>query len=128
MESPGDFVSCFAVARRPSCTTDLYPNGYPHVDTTKPGHRAHSVISQAGAAVLTRFYGPTTRLTVTSEVLPGVTRAFSRFQDIADEAGTSRIYVGVHTRLDHNAGLRLGREVARFTLAYTTGSPAQPAA
>ena len=95
-------------------------------DPAYPG--AHSVISQAGAAVLTRFYGPTTRVSVTSEVLPGVTRAFTRFQDIADEAGTSRIYAGVHTRVDHNAGLRLGRDVARFTLAHATGSPAQPAA
>jgi hypothetical protein len=95
-------------------------------DPAYPG--AHSVISQAGAGILTRFYGPTTRVTVTSEVLPGVTRAFTRFQDIANEAGTSRIYAGVHTRLDHDAGLRLGRDIARFTLADTTSSPAKSAA
>jgi hypothetical protein len=95
-------------------------------DPAYPG--AHSVISQAGAAILTRFYGPTNRITVTSEVLPGVTRAFTRFQDIADEAGTSRIYAGVHTRLDHDAGLRLGRDIAGFTLANTASSPAKSAA
>jgi hypothetical protein len=112
----------------PATTADLGWNSLANTpaDPSYPG--AHSVISQAAAAVLTRFYGPTTRVTVTSEVLPGVTRAFTRFQDIADEAGTSRIYAGVHTRVDHNAGLRLGRDVARFTLAHTTGSPAQPAA
>jgi len=95
-------------------------------DPAYPG--AHSVISQTGAAILTRFYGPTNHVTVTSEVLPGVTRAFTRFQDIANEAGTSRIYAGVHTRLDHDAGLRLGRDIARFTLADATSSPARSAA
>jgi hypothetical protein len=95
-------------------------------DPAYPG--AHSVISQAGATVLTRFYGPTDRITVTSEVLPGVARAFTRFQDAAEEAGTSRIYAGVHTRIDHHAGLRLGRAVARFALANTTDSATTSAA
>jgi hypothetical protein len=36
--------------------------------------------------------------------------------------GLSRIYGGVHTRIDHDAGLRLGQEVAGFVLAEA-GSP-----
>jgi hypothetical protein len=95
-------------------------------DPAYPG--AHSVISQAGASILTHYYGPTDRITVTSEVLPGVTRAFTRFQDAAEEAGISRIYAGVHTRIDHDAGQRLGRAVARFALANTADSPAARAA
>ncbi|WP_370971148.1 vanadium-dependent haloperoxidase [Amycolatopsis sp. cg9] len=83
-------------------------------DPAYPG--AHSVISQAGAQVLRQEYGPRRPLAVTSEVLPGVVRHFTTFQDVADEAGSSRIVAGVHTRLDHDAGRRLGQDVATFVL------------
>jgi hypothetical protein len=83
-------------------------------DPSYPG--AHSVVSQAGATVLTRHFGPREHVVVTSEVLPGTTRTFSKFQDIADEAGLSRIPAGVHTRLDHDAGQRMGVNLARFVL------------
>jgi hypothetical protein len=56
------------------------------------------------------------RVTVTSEVLPGTVRAFDTFQAAADEAGLSRIVAGLHTRIDHEAGQRLGADVARFLL------------
>jgi hypothetical protein len=43
-------------------------------------------------------------------VLPGVTRTFgSASAPAAEEAGLSRIYAGIHTRLDHVAGSALGR-------------------
>jgi hypothetical protein len=45
-----------------------------------------------------------------------VTRTFARFQDISDEAGLSRIVAGVHTRIDHVAGQKVGRLVAGFVL------------
>jgi hypothetical protein len=56
-------------------------------------------------------------ITVTSEVLPGVVRHFDSYQDAAREAGQSRIFAGLHTRLDHDAGLALGRNVADAVLA-----------
>jgi hypothetical protein len=83
-------------------------------DPSYPG--AHSVISEAGATVLTSFFGRHDRLTVTSELLPGVTRTFAGYQAAASEAGLSRIFAGLHTRLDHEAGLRLGGAVAGFVL------------
>ncbi|WP_329046015.1 vanadium-dependent haloperoxidase [Amycolatopsis sp. NBC_01488] len=83
-------------------------------DPAYPG--AHSVVSQAGALVLRQEYGPRWSLAVTSEALPGVTRRFATFQDVADEAGSSRIVAGVHTRLDHDAGRQLGLDVAAFVL------------
>jgi PAP2 superfamily len=83
-------------------------------DPSYPG--AHSTISAAGADVLTRFFGDHESFSVTSPALPGVTRSFDNFRDAAQEAGLSRIYAGVHTRLDHVAGLKLGREVANFVL------------
>jgi hypothetical protein len=83
-------------------------------DPSYPG--AHSVISAAGATVLSAFFGNHDDITVTSEVLPGVVRHFDSYRAAAREAGLSRIFAGVHTRLDHNAGLRLGHRVADFVL------------
>jgi hypothetical protein len=92
-------------------------------DPSYPG--AHSVISQAGAIVLARHFGPRNRIGVTSEVLPGISRTFEEFQSIADEAGLSRIVAGVHTRLDHTAGQQTGTDVARFVLDPSHGLTAQ---
>jgi hypothetical protein len=81
---------------------------------------AHSVISQTGTTVLTAEFGRGHRIAVTSEALPGITRYFPTFQAIADEAGLSRIYAGVHTRLDHYAGRQLGHDLARSATAQTS--------
>ncbi|MBO0870297.1 MAG: vanadium-dependent haloperoxidase [Micromonosporaceae bacterium] len=80
-------------------------------DPSYPG--AHSVISQAGTQLLRESLGDYP-VTVTSELLPGVTRSFQRLQDVADEAGRSRLPAGVHTRLDHESGQQLGASVAHF--------------
>jgi hypothetical protein len=90
-------------------------------DPSYPG--AHSVISEAGATVLSAFFGNPHDITVTSEVLPGVVRHFDSYQDAALEAGQSRIFAGVHTRLDHNAGLSLGQNVADDVLAQNDMGP-----
>jgi hypothetical protein len=83
-------------------------------DPSYPG--AHSTISAAGADVLAGFFGDHQSFSVTSAALPGVTRSFDSFRTAAQEAGLSRIYAGVHTRLDHVAGLKLGHDVANFVL------------
>jgi hypothetical protein len=85
-------------------------------DPSYPG--AHSVVSAAAATVLARAFGDDDRFDVVSEVLPGVTRSFARFSDAVDEAGLSRIYAGVHTRLDDAPGRALGRDVAEFDLRH----------
>ena len=82
-------------------------------DPSYPG--AHSTISQAAATVLTAFDGPRLHLAIT---LNGVTRTFGSFQAAANEAGLSRIFAGQHTRLDHQAGQRLGGQVAGFVLDH----------
>jgi membrane-associated phospholipid phosphatase len=99
--------------------TNADPNWLPlagntPADPSYPG--AHSTISAAGAAILATFYGDRERFGVTSTALAGVTRSFTSFSAAAQEAGLSRIYAGVHTRLDHEAGLTLGNDVARFVL------------
>jgi membrane-associated phospholipid phosphatase len=82
-------------------------------DPSYPG--AHSVVSATAAGVLQRFFGDRQQVTVTSETLPGTTRAFDRLSGIVTEAGLSRIYAGVHTRLDHDAGVTLGTRLAHAT-------------
>jgi membrane-associated phospholipid phosphatase len=83
-------------------------------DPSYPG--AHSTISAAASDVLASVYGDRQSFAVTSPALPGVTRSFTSFAAAAEEAGVSRIYAGVHTRLDHIAGVTLGQEVADFVL------------
>jgi hypothetical protein len=83
-------------------------------DPAYPG--AHSVISQAGATILRHELGTRQIRSVTSEVLPGTVRHFQTFQQVADEAGESRIFAGVHSRLDHVSGQHLGSDVARVVM------------
>ena len=85
-------------------------------DPSYPG--AHSTISAAGANVLSAFFGNQDQIRVTSDVLPGVVRTFASYNDVATEAGLSRIYAGQHTRLDHEAGLELGHNIAQFVLPH----------
>ena len=66
--------------------------------------------------MLSEFFGHGARLEVTSDAMPGVVRSFDSYNAVATEAGLSRIFAGQHTRLDHEAGARLGREVAAFVL------------
>jgi hypothetical protein len=82
-------------------------------DPSYPG--AHATVSQAGATVLSSFFhSDREALTVTSEVMPGTTRHFDGFAAAAAEASVSRVYAGVHTQLDEDAGQRLGRSVAEL--------------
>ncbi len=84
-------------------------------DPSYPG--AHAAISQAAATVLDAFFhGDSMPLTVTSEVMPGTTRQFTGFAAAAAEASASRVFAGVHTQLDEEAGQRLGAKVAGFVL------------
>ncbi|HZC53378.1 MAG TPA: vanadium-dependent haloperoxidase [Mycobacterium sp.] len=87
-------------------------------DPSYPG--AHSVVSATAATVLTALYGNHVSVAVTSPALPGVTRTFRNFRDVATEAGLSRIYAGVHTRLDHVAGFALGDQIGQYTLRHPT--------
>jgi hypothetical protein len=66
--------------------------------------------------VLAAFFGKRDEIQVKSPALPGAVRSFGSYADVATEAGLSRIFAGQHTRIDHQAGLTLGSEVARFVL------------
>jgi hypothetical protein len=83
-------------------------------DPSYPG--AHSSLSAAAATVLTSLYGTHVDLTVTTDTPVGGPRHFASFRDAATEAGLSRIFAGQHTRLDHDAGVQLGDDVADAVL------------
>jgi hypothetical protein len=87
-------------------------------DPSYPG--AHSSISAAAADVLSAYLGSDVDLTVSSDAMPGVTRHFDTFQAAATEAGLSRIYAGQHTRLDHDAGVTMGSDIAHLVLNRST--------
>jgi len=97
-------------------------------DPSYPG--AHSVVSGAADEILKAAYGEHFGFAATSEALPGVTRSFPSFAAAENEAGSSRIYAGVHSRLDDLPGRRLGTDVARFVLRHALGpvgpDPARP--
>jgi hypothetical protein len=128
----GDSIGNMDIKGEPTWT----PLATTPADPSYPG--AHSVISSAGATVLSSFFGnggDGGQIQVTSDVLPGVTRTFDNYQAIATEAGLSRIFAGVHTRLDHESGLGLGRDVANLVLRSsksadfgTKSTPMAPAA
>src|SRR5467141_1386252 len=100
--------------------TEADPTWLPEVgnstpDPSYPG--AHAVISSAGAEVLTSFFRKHHfAFDVTSEVMPGVTRSFTRFPAAAEEATLSRIFAGVHFLFDLTSGRRLGDDVADFVV------------
>ncbi len=106
----GDTIGNTAITGDPTWT----PLATTPADPSYPG--AHSVISEAGATVLSAFFGDKGLVEVSSDVLPGTVKVFDGYQEVATEAGLSRIFAGVHTRLDHVAGLELGQDVAQFVL------------
>ena len=98
------------------------PNWLPEVGNTTPDPSypgAHAVISAAGALVLDSFFGKHHfDFNVTSEVLPGVERAFDNFDAANEEATLSRIFAGVHFRPDLTTGQTLGRQIADFVVDH----------
>ena len=75
----------------------------------------HSTFSAAAAQILESIFGNTGFVT-SSIGLPGVVRAFSSFDDAAQEAGMSRIYGGIHFIFGNQAGLDLGEDIGEAVL------------
>jgi hypothetical protein len=73
----------------------------------------HSTFSGAADAVLTSFFGDIS-FTNSSAGLPGVTRSFDSFTQAADEAGSSRIYGGIHFQSANEDGLTAGRALGNY--------------
>ena len=93
-----------------------------------PEHTSgHSTFSAAAAAFLAEFSGSDEfQFVTTSDGLPGVTRRFERFSDAAREAGSSRVYGGIHFPAANEMGLatgsKIGLHIARTMLEPTVAS------
>jgi len=115
---PVTAIRAAATDNNPDTPAD--PNWLPEVGNTTPDPSypgAHAVISATGASVLISVLGKDRfDFAVTSEVMPGVQRSFIRLSAAEEEATLSRIFAGVHFRMDLTVGQRLGREVADFVL------------
>jgi hypothetical protein len=72
----------------------------------------HSVISSAAAIILTGYFGDNFDFVDTSEVYFGLPeRAFTSFNQAADEAAISRLYGGIHFRDAIENGVSQGQKI-----------------
>ncbi|MEJ7911639.1 MAG: vanadium-dependent haloperoxidase [Chitinophagaceae bacterium] len=80
----------------------------------------HSTISAASATILTGFFGEDFHFTDSTEMKYGLgVRAFSSFQQAAEEAALSRFYGGIHFMDAIDKGLEQGQKVGAWVLSKT---------
>jgi hypothetical protein len=79
----------------------------------------HACFAGAARAVLEAEFGSGTIAPVTlgTPSAPGVTRRYTRLQDITDEINNARVWGGIHWRTDQEAGEALGRQVGQWVVA-----------
>ena len=87
-----------------------------------PGHpeypSGHSCVSGAAARVLSAYFDDATSFSVTSDVMPGVTRQFPNFSMAAEEIKNARVFAGIHFRTACDDGQTLGIAVADHVLSH----------
>jgi PAP2 superfamily len=78
----------------------------------------HSVLGNAGATVLTYFYGNNYAFAFksTSSPSPEEERSFKSFLKAADENADSRVMAGIHFRFATKAGQEMGNKIGKYAL------------
>ena len=80
----------------------------------------HSAQSALAATILEAHLGDNLPLSLTWSGPGGtLTRAWSSFDEAANDAAMSRLWGGIHYRFDNDAGLDMGRTVGQFVLAQS---------
>lgn len=75
----------------------------------------HSALINAAAEVLQNFFGSDDAdLTLPAFMDPMMTRSYDSFSAVAEEAGLSRIYGGIHFRFSNEAGAQLGEDIGEY--------------
>jgi hypothetical protein len=76
----------------------------------------HACFAGAAKYVLERFFGRAADkdITLMSSTLPGASRTYTSFRQIADEIDNARVWGGIHFRFSQDLGRRLGKKVGRF--------------
>ena len=109
--------------------TDTDPTWTPFVTTPAfPEYgAAHSAFSAAAASALEGFFGTDGLVfSATDYMNPTMRRYFASFSEAANEAGTERVWAGVHFPYGNEAGLALGYAVGQYmadTLFKVSGYP-----
>ncbi|MEV6651687.1 vanadium-dependent haloperoxidase [Streptomyces sp. NPDC051219] len=79
----------------------------------------HATYSGAAEGVLEALAGARTApFELTSPTAPGVTRTYTSWQRLTEENVEARIFSGIHTRSADEAGVTLGKNVARHVLRH----------
>ena len=68
----------------------------------------HSCVSGAAGRILSTYFGDQNSFSVTSDVMPGVTRYFPSITAATDEIKNARVFAGIHFRTATNDGQTLG--------------------
>ncbi|MEU3854379.1 vanadium-dependent haloperoxidase [Streptomyces sp. NPDC029554] len=91
-----------------------------HATPAHPDHPSgHNTYSGAAETVLSALVGPRTApFDLTSPTAPGVTRTYTTWRQLSGENVEARVLSGIHTRSADEAGLTLGKEVARYVLRH----------
>ncbi|MDT0391036.1 vanadium-dependent haloperoxidase [Streptomyces dubilierae] len=91
-----------------------------HATPAHPDHPSgHNTYSGAAETVLSALVGPRTApFDLTSPTAPGVTRTYTTWRQLSEENVEARVLSGIHTRSADEAGLTLGKEVARYVLRH----------
>jgi hypothetical protein len=78
----------------------------------------HSVLGNAGATVLSAFYGNNYAFAFTSTTspTPDVVRNFKSFMKAADENADSRVMAGIHFRFATKAGQEMGNKIGKWVM------------
>jgi membrane-associated phospholipid phosphatase len=73
----------------------------------------HATVSGATSTVLTSFFGDNVKFTDHTYATTFGTRQFNSFYDAASEAAVSRLYGGIHFRVDNEIGLEKGKAIGK---------------
>ena len=79
----------------------------------------HSCVSGSAARVLSSSLGDNNSISVTSDVMLGVTRTFSSLTAVIDEIRNARVFAGIHFRTATNDGQTLGVNVADYLTSHS---------
>jgi hypothetical protein len=79
----------------------------------------HSTFSSAGSRLLERWFGTDDiEFSTTSDGLPGAVRSYKKLSDCRNEVGMSRLFGGIHFRVDDVEGQACGRQIADYVFAH----------
>lgn len=90
-----------------------------HVTPSHPDYvSGHGIYAGTAEGVLTELAGPRARepFTIGSPTAPGATRTYTDWATPSRENIDARVWSGIHTRSADEAGVALGKRVARHTL------------